>query len=214
MVSGRYKTVNGETEFCRILIKTNAIKFGVFKLTSGRLSPYYVDLRSIPSYPEAFRKVMEFYGVLVREGVGLESFERISCVPTSGLLFASVLAFQHSKPILYVRREPKTHGRERRIEGVMSPGDRVVLIDDLITTGKSLVDVAQVIRGEGGIVTDAIVLLDREEGGRGSLERIGVKLHSFMRISEVANRLFNLGVIDEGKYRDIIEQCSRGEGPD
>ncbi|MBS7626662.1 orotate phosphoribosyltransferase [Candidatus Bathyarchaeota archaeon] len=209
-MDSKQMAVRDEVEFCRILIKTNALKFGVFKLTSGKLSPYYVDLRSIPSYPEAFKKIMGFYGVLVKEEVGLDNFDRISCVPTSGLLFAAVLAFQHSKPILYVRREAKTHGRERRIEGVLTPGDRVILVDDLITTGKSLVDVTQVVRGEGGIVTDAIVLLDREEGGRGNLERIGVKLHSFMRISEVANRLFNLGVIDESKYRDIIEQCIRG----
>ncbi len=197
-----------ESEFCRILVKTQALRFGVFKLTSGKLSPYYVDLRSIPSYPEAFRKVIRIYERLVKEEIGLDQFDRVSCVPTSGLLFASALAFQLSKPILYTRREAKLHGRERRIEGVMTPGDRVILVDDLITTGKSLVDAAQVIRSEGGVVNDALVLIDRQEDGEESLRRIDVRLHSFLRISEIAIRLHQLGVIEEGKYDDILKQCT------
>lgn len=197
-----------EAEFCRILLKTRALKFGTFKLTSGKLSPYYVDLRSIPSYPEPFRKIMEVYERLAKQTVGLDQFDRISCVPTSGLLFASVLAFNLSKPILYARKEKKAHGRERRIEGVMVPGDRVIIVDDLITTGKSLTNATEALRAEGGVVTDALALVDREEGGREHLQEIGVRLYAFMRISEIADRLYKLGVIEEGKYEEILKQIS------
>ncbi|MBS7623819.1 orotate phosphoribosyltransferase [Candidatus Bathyarchaeota archaeon] len=204
-----------EVEFCRLLLKTGALKFGTFKLTSGKLSPYYVDLRSVPSYPEPFRKVIEIYERLAKQKVGLDRFDRISCVPTSGLLFASVLAFNLSKPILYARKEKKAYGRQRRIEGVMVPGDRIIIVDDLVTTGRSLVDATEALRAEGGVVTDALALIDREEGGRERLREIGVRLNMFMRISQIAGRLYELGVIEEGRYQEILAQIStKQEGLD
>jgi orotate phosphoribosyltransferase len=197
-----------EVEFCRLLLKTGALKFGTFRLTSGRLSPYYVDLRSVPSYPEPFRKVIGLYERLVKQKVGLDKFDRISCVPTSGLLFASTLAFNLSKPILYARKEKKEYGRQRRIEGVMIPGDRVIVVDDLVTTGRSLVDATEALRAEGGVVTDALALIDREEGGRERLSEIGVRLNVFMKISDIAERLYKLGVIEEERYQEILTQIS------
>ena len=201
----------GVAELCRILLKTRALKFGMFRLTSGKLSPYYIDLRSIPSYPESFRKVMDFYEILVKEKVGLDNFDRISCVPTSGLLFASVLAYRLSKPVLYARKEKRTHGRERRIEGVIAPGDRIVIVDDLITTGKSLIDAAEALRAEGGVVTEAMVLIDRQEGGKENLQKIGVNLNSFMKISDIAGRLRGLCLIEEINYDEILKQFTEKE---
>jgi orotate phosphoribosyltransferase len=195
-----------EADFCRILLKTNALRFGVFKLTSGKLSPYYIDLRALPSYPESFKKVMEIYELLLKDTVGIDNFNRISCVPTSGLLFASVLAYKVSKPILYTRKEKRTHGRERKIEGVLTPGDQMIILDDLITTGKSLIEAIEAIRAEGGIVKDALVLIDRQEGGKENLKKVGVDLHSFMNMTKIANILRDLDVIDEEKYNEIIKQ--------
>ena len=195
-----------EADFCRILLKTNALRFGVFKLTSGKLSPYYIDLRTLPSHPESFKKVIEIYEILLKNTVGLDNFGRISCVPTSGLLFASVLAYRLTKPILYTRKEKRTHGRQRKIEGVLTPGDRIIIIDDLITTGKSLIEAIEAIRAEGGIVEDTLVLIDRQEGGKENLNKVGVNLHSFMNITKIANILLELDVIEEEKYNEIIKQ--------
>jgi orotate phosphoribosyltransferase len=202
------KEKNGkdEADFCRILTKTNALRFGMFKLTSGKLSPYYIDLRALPSYPESFKKVIEIYESLLKNDIGSDKFDRISCVPTSGLLFASVLAYRISKPILYARKEKRTHGRERKIEGVLRPGDHIIIIDDLITTGKSLIEAIDAIRAEGGIVEDALVLIDRQEGGKDNLMKVNVNLHTFMNIIQIANKLHELDVIEEEKYNEIIKQ--------
>jgi orotate phosphoribosyltransferase len=200
-----------EADFCRILLKTNALRFGVFKLTSGKLSPYYIDLRALPSHPESFKKVIEIYEVLLKNTVGFDKFDRISCVPTSGLLFASVLAYQVSKPILYTRKEKRTHGRERKIEGVLKPGDKIMILDDLITTGKSLIEAIEAIRAEGGMVKDALVLIDRQEGGKENMKKVGVNLHSFMNITKIANILHELDVIEEEKYNEIIKQSTDKE---
>jgi orotate phosphoribosyltransferase len=198
-----------KTELCRILNKIGALEFGVFKLTTGRASPYYIDLRIVPSFPDAFRRVSDSYLKLIRSEVGTESFDRIAGIPTAGIPFASFLAYQLKKPFLYTRPRTRLHGRERRVEGILMPGDRVLLIDDLITTGESLRRATEAIRTEGGIVSDAVVLLDREEGGKEKLAEYEVDLHSLLRASEVAEELYQMGAITEDQLKTIKKQVRK-----
>ena len=193
-------------EACKLLARIGAVKFGIFKLTSGKTSPYYIDLRLIPSFPDAFRFICDVYASMIEEELGLDAFDRIAGVPTSGIPFAAVVAFKLEKPFLYVRKEVKLHGRERRVEGILAPGDRVVLLDDLITTGKTLASAARAIRAEGGEVEHAFVLIDREEGGRKTLEEAGVRLHSLMTVREMAKLLLDMGAIEEEQYELILRQ--------
>ena len=195
-------------EACKLLARIGAIKFGLFKLTSGKTSPYYIDLRLVPSFPDAFRFICEAYSSLINSELGLESFDRIAGVPTSGIPFAAVVAFRLGKPFLYVRKEVKLHGRERRVEGVLTPGDRIILVDDLITTGKTLSDAAKAIRTEGGTVEHAFVLIDREEGGTKALAEVGVRLHALMTVREMAKMLLDMGAIEEEDYDLILSQIS------
>ena len=89
------------------------------------------------------------------------------------------------------------------------PGDRVLLVDDLVTTGRSLRMSAASVMAEGGLVTDAVVLLDREEGGREKLAEDGVTLHYLLKVSEAADRLHEMGVITEGQLRTILKQVKK-----
>lgn len=197
-----------EVELCRVLMKTSAMKFGLFKLSSGKLSPYYIDLRMVPGDPKGLRTVIEIYERLVRSDIRVSMFERVAGVPTAGVPYASILAYRLAKPFLYVRRELKTHGSERRVEGQLLPGDRVVVIDDLVTTGKNTLQAAEGIRAEGGQVEHAVVLIDRQEGGGPALANVGVKLHAFTTISRIARRLLDRGVIEDDQYEDILAQIS------
>jgi len=191
---------------CNMLVRLGALQFGMFKLTSGRISPYYIDLRIVPSFPSVFKKVCDFYVKLLEEEVGVDNFDRVAGIPTAGIPFASIVAYLLDKPLLYVRKEERVHGRERRIEGVVKPGDRVVVLDDLITTGKSILNAVKALRGEGVVAEDAVVLIDRMEGGREKLEEDGVKLHSIASILDIAKTLINSGVITDEQYRAIIRQ--------
>jgi orotate phosphoribosyltransferase len=191
-----------------MLVKTGCIKFGVFELKKGKLSSYYIDLKLLPSFPEGMKKVISIYEGLARNEVGVENFDRISGIPVAGMPFASVLSYKLSKPFLYVRKATETHGRERKIEGVLSPGDRVLLVDDVVTTGRSIMEAAKVVRSEGGTVSHALVLIDRQEGGVQSLSKIDVKLHSFATVNEIAKILYEAELIDKRRYEEIMKQVT------
>ncbi len=190
------------------MMKTGAIKFGLFKLKNGKLTPYYIDLRLVPGDPKALRTVIKIYEELIRSDAGISSFDRVAGVPTAGVPYASILAYRLAKPFLYVRREWKAHMQERRVQGPLLPGDRVAVIDDLITTGKNSLQAAEAIRAEGGRVEHAIVLVDRQEGGRPALAAAGIKLHAFTTISNIARRLLQAGVIEDEQYEAILAQVS------
>jgi orotate phosphoribosyltransferase len=195
-------------QMANILLKLDVLKFGVFKLSSGKASPYYIDLRVIPSFPDAFREICDFYAEYIANQIGLKNFDRIAGVPVAGIIFASQVAYNLKKPFLYVRKGVRMHGRERRVEGVLASGDRVLLIDDLVTTGLTLKKTIDAVRAEGGVVTDAVVFLDREEGKQ-QLEKSGIKLHSLLKVSEIANTLYELGAIDHESLKTILKQVKK-----
>jgi len=192
-----------------ILFKTDTIEFGVFKLSSGKASPYYIDLRVIPSFPDAFREICDFYAEYITNQIEVKNFDRIAGVPLTGIIFASQVAYNLKKPFLYVRKGVRLNGRERRVEGLLVSGDRVLLIDDLVTTGLTLKKAAEAVRAEGGVVTDAVVFLDREEGGNQLLEKNGINLHALLKISEVANALYELDAIEQENLKTILKQVKK-----
>lgn len=196
-------------EMAKILTNIDAVKFGLFKLTSRKISPYYVDLRIVPSFPDAFRDICNFYQQAITEQIGTKKFDRIAGVPIAGIPFASQVAYNLKKPFLYVRKGIKLHGRERRVEGILVSGDKVLLIDDLVTTGISLKEAAEAVRAEGGVATDAVAFLDREEGGKELLEKSGIKLHTLLKISEIAKTLYDMGTLDEESFKTIMKQIKK-----
>ncbi len=198
-----------EKKICKILTRIDALKFGAFELTNGKISPYYVDLRIIPSFPDAFQEITKFYLDFMQNEITMHDVKRIAGIPAAGMPFASVIAHSLKKPFLYVREGERFHGRRKRIEGVIAPGDRVLLIDDLVTTGLSLEKAAKAITSEGGLVSDAVVLLDRQEGGKERLAKSAVRLHALLDISETASKLHEIEAIDEDQLKTILNQIKR-----
>jgi len=187
---------------CEILVETNAISFGSFILTSGKKSPFYIDMRLIPSFPNLFNEVCDIYVKLIENEIA--EVDRIAGVPTAGLPFATLVSYKLGLPLIYIRKEKKVHGREKMVEGVLEQGNKVVIIDDLITTGGSLVTSAKNIREEGGVVEDVVVFLDREQGGLENLSKIGVRLHSILKITELMEYLYKQNILDKETYSNCI----------
>ncbi len=190
-------------EFAESLHGLGALKFGDFELSSGKRSPYYVDMRAVPSSPVAFRRMVgALLGEIEALG-GLGSFDSLASIPTGGLVFASAMAIESAKPLAYVRKSAKGHGTSRAVEGIVSPGDRVLVVDDVATTGGSVLHAVAALREIGAGVSGAIVLVDRLEGAGDALRNEGVELRSVATILELADALHSSGRIDDGVMGEI-----------
>lgn len=199
----RLEKVHLAEQACELLLHVSALKFGSFKLTSGKLSPFYIDLRLVPSYPEVFEKITDMYVRLIRNEV--EVFDRIAGVPTAGLPIATLVSYKLKAPLIYVRKSAKEHGTQRAVEGVLNDGDRVLLVDDLATTGSSLLGAAQAIRSQGGKVEHAVVLIDREQGCANTLSSNGISLHFLISASQLFETLHRKGLITHLDYQRSID---------
>jgi len=196
-------------EFAIFLYKNNIIRFGNFTLASGKNSSYYVDLRLIPSYPHQFRKMIKNLQNLIVEKTGLDDFDCLASVPTGGLVVTSALAIEIVKPLIYVRSKPKEHGTTKSIEGKISAGMKVVMVDDVMTTGTSVLNGINQLKEAGLLVSDLYVVINRLEGGDKALSDIGVQTHQLTDILEITDILFQEKLIGKEIFEKIKNQVSR-----
>ena len=180
------------------LIESGSLKFGKFRLSSGQTSNYYVDLRTIQSFPSIFRQIITEIESRIR-AEGLE-FDCLATVPTSGLIFTSALAYEMFKPFIYIRKESKGYGANNLIEGKIGKYQKILLIDDVITTGKSLEHAINIIRDNGATVNDAMTILYRgSEMTRKKFLDKGINLRSLFTIKDLADYLYRNDIIDDEK---------------
>ncbi len=163
------------------IVQNDCLKLGRFKLKSGKISPFYLDLRRIISNPSLLAGIADVYIKLMEK---LE-FTRIAAVPVAAIPIATAISMKTGIPFIYPRIVPKGHGSGNRIEGSFSMGERVVLIDDLITTARSKLEAIKILGEEGLIVSDLIVLVERDITGREELAKRGIRVHSYADISEL-----------------------------
>lgn len=129
-----------------------------YKLASGMMSPVYIDCRKLISYPRIRSAVMDFAAATVMSEAGFEQFDCVAGGETAGIPFAAFLAERLSLPMIYVRKQPKGHGRNAQIEGAMPDGARVLVIEDLTTAGGSMFKFIDAIRAAGGMVEHGMAL--------------------------------------------------------
>lgn len=129
-----------------------------YKLSSGMASPVYIDCRKLISYPRIRSAVMDFAAATILREAGFEQFDVVAGGETAGIPFAAMLAERLGLPMIYVRKQPKGHGRNAQIEGHMPEGARVLVIEDLTTAGGSMFKFIDAIRAAGGIVEHGIAL--------------------------------------------------------
>ena len=189
-------------EFATFLHQKEIIKFGDFTLASGKKSSYYVDLRLVPSYPHQFRTMIKYLQNNIGESIGLNSFDSLVSVPTGGLIIASALAIETVKPLIYVRSKPKDYGTSKSVEGRIYEGMKVVMIDDVATTGNSVVNAIKSLKEASITIEDAYVIVNRMEGADEALKKLGVKLHSITNVMQITQALYEQKLVDE----DILEK--------
>ncbi|XP_006884275.1 PREDICTED: uridine 5'-monophosphate synthase [Elephantulus edwardii] len=176
------------------LYDVQAFKFGNFKLKSGLSSPVYIDLRGIVSRPRLLSQIAE---ILFQTAQNAEiSFDTVCGVPYTALPMATVICSTNQIPMLIRRKETKDYGTKRLVEGAVNPGETCLIIEDVVTSGSSVLETVEALQKEGLKVTDAIVLLDREQGGREMLEAHGIRLHATCTLSTMLEILEQQKKID------------------
>ena len=169
------------SELGRAFLKTAALRIGDFKTSSGAKTPYYIDLRRVASFPNLFSMVIECLESELNKITKKSVPDAIDGIPITGLLFGSVIAREHSLPLVYSPTDS-----EHKIIGVVAPGANVLVIDDVSETGLSIVSAAKAVRANGGVVSNALTLLDRSEGATKILRENGISLHCFATVHELS----------------------------
>ena len=169
------------TQLADGLLKAGCVKFGQFTLKSGLISPIYIDLRQLVSFPKLLKQVARAYLPILR-GI---SFDRLAGLPYAALPIATAISIHGDWPLIYPRKEVKSYGTKAEIEGIYQTGERIVIIDDLATTGGSKFEAIEKLTSEGLIVEDIVVLIDRQSGADKALAKAGYKLHSVTTLSKL-----------------------------
>lgn len=163
------------------LFEAGCVKFGTFTLKSGRISPIYIDLRRLIAFPELLKKVSRSYHPILE---GLD-YHHLAGLPYAALPIATAVSLETKDSLVYPRKERKDYGTKAVIEGVFEPGERVVIIDDLITTGGSKLEAVEKLRSRGLIVSDVVVLIDRSTDARSELEKADLRLHAVLDLPDL-----------------------------
>lgn len=167
------------------------VQFGEFTLASGRTSPIYIDLRRLSASPRLLKLAARAYARLL-ENI---AFDHIAGVPYAALPIGTAVALTMDASLIYPRKAAKAHGTGKTVEGVFSAGETAAVVEDLVTSGGSVLSAVETLRGAGLSVTDVAVLIDREQGGAANLSAAGLRLYAALTITQILTVLRDAGRI-------------------
>jgi uridine monophosphate synthetase len=181
------------------LLELGCVQFGEFQLKSGKLSPVYLDLRRLIHRPKLMEKVASAYQKLLSALV----FDHLAALPYAALPITTAVSLIGSWSMIYPRKEVKKYGTEAAVEGLFQEGDRVVVVDDLITTGGSKLEAIQRLERKKLQVKDIVVLIDRSPQAADQLAAKGYRLHSYLKLEQLLDFYQNKELIEEDRIQEV-----------
>jgi uridine monophosphate synthetase len=177
------------------------LQFGQFTLKSGIISPFYIDMRMLQSYPEALHIVAKVYAEMLAD-VPADTF--LAGIPEAGIPLATAVGYETNRPLIQPRAKLKDHGKGKSIEGDWKPGDSVAIIDDLITKGDSKLEALDQFKACDLKVLGFYLLIDREMGGIAIVKQAGYDVTVAMTMSEVFDVLADEGKLSHAERDEMI----------
>lgn len=178
------------------LYDIGCVVFGDHVQASGAVFPYYIDLRKIISIPQIFHQIVSAYADILKS----LKFDRIAGIPYGSLPTATGLALRMERPMIFPRKEVKTYGAGKLIEGHFQAGETIVVVDDILISGKSVMEGAAKLKSAGLNVEDIVVLIDHEQGVKDKMQANGYRAHSVLALSEIAEILYRANRIDTEQF--------------
>lgn len=187
-------------EFSKELFKIGSIQFGEYILKSGIVSPFYLDLRLIISHPKLLKQLAKTIDSVVDNN----TYDVICGVPYAGIVFATALSLETHKPMIMKRKEQKSYGTKKILEGDYQKDNKCLIIEDVISSGQSVLETLPSIENEGLIITEVVVLIDREQGGTQILTQQGYSIKALFSIKDILVSLCQQNLISKASFKQSI----------
>jgi orotate phosphoribosyltransferase len=173
------------------LYRSGCIKFGTFKIKSGAISPYYIDLARLLSTPKELCNIADIASEKIRALMASERIDKLASIELKGALIVPSIACRLNLPCVIVRKEEKAYGVTGRIAGAeVSKGDNILFFDDVVSEGLSKIEGIKPLQELGAQVKHLMVVVNREQGGKENLEKAGYKVQSLAKVSEIVESLY------------------------
>uniref|UniRef100_A0A7S1Q643 Orotidine 5'-phosphate decarboxylase n=1 Tax=Neobodo designis TaxID=312471 RepID=A0A7S1Q643_NEODS len=195
------------TGLAQALLESKCARFGTFKLKSGKMSPIYIDLRRLVTHPRILQLVAAEYAELLKT----IEYDRLVGLPYAALPIATAISLHVNKPLIYPRREAKTYGTKATIEGDFNKGDRVVIIDDLVTTGETKIEAIDKLKEVGLQVVAIVVLIDREMGATQFLGSHGFNFKAVASLTDLLEQWRSTNAVTAQQYQQTKDFISSGK---
>jgi len=188
------------------LYSSGCLKFGSFKIKSGAISPYYIDLARLLSSPKQLCSVAGLTAEKVRQIMASDRIDKLASIELKGALIVPSIACKVNLPCIVVRKEEKAYGATGRIAGAdIVKGDNILFFDDVISEGLSKIEGIKSLQALGGNVEHLLVVVDREQGGKENLEKLGFRVHALAEISEIVYSLSMNKHISKEQADEVLE---------
>jgi orotate phosphoribosyltransferase len=187
------------------LYRSGCIKFGTFTIKSGAQSPYYIDMARLLAAPEEFGTIVDVAAKKIQPLIAAEGVNKLSSIELKGALIAPSIACKLNLPCVVVRKESKAYGVTGRIAGAdVTKGDNIVFFDDVVSEGLSKVEGVKPLQELGATVKHLLVVVNREQGGKENLEKLGFTVHALAKVSEVVKALSESGSISKAQAEAVL----------
>jgi orotate phosphoribosyltransferase len=192
------------------LYLSGCLKFGSFKIKSGAISPYYIDLARVLSSPKQFCAIADVAAETVRQIMAADKIDKLASIELKGALIVPSIACQVNLPCVIVRKEEKAYGVTGRIAGAeVAKGDNILFFDDVISEGLSKIEGIKPLQELGANVKHLLVVVNREQGGKENLEKLGFKVHALAKISEIVNSLYQDKHISKEQADKVLDHIKQ-----